>query len=471
MQTLLRKGLAGASALIGIDGASVKQRVLKAGLWIVIGFGLNMSVRFGSNLLMTRLLVPEMFGVMAIASTVMVGLAMFSDVGLKLNIIQSNRGQEPSFLNTAWTIQILRGFVLWLAAAAVSLALISAKLSGQFASDSVYAASILPSVIAIVSFSAVFQGLESTKMFEANRSLSLGLVTRIEISSQIAGLICMIGWAYVDRSIWALVAGTLSSAAVRTVLSHVWMPGVANRLQWDKTASHEILHFGKWIIVASVLGFLVNSGDRLLLGGFVNSTTLGLYSIASLIATSMEGVLSKIMGDVSFPAFSEVVRERRTDLKQTYYRFLLPIASISYFSSGFFMMAGQSLIDLLYDRRYHEAGWMLQLLGVALLTVPFRLATQTFLALGLPKLQSNIVIARLAILFIGTPLGFHFFNLPGAIIAIVISHFAIIPLIIFYNKRHELFDLRLELGLFKFLVLGLGTGVALSLGLQYFWSK
>lgn len=464
---LLQKTVEKASVLIGVQEGSFRQRILKAGLWIVVGFGLNLFVRFGSNLVMTRLLVPDMFGVMAVASTVISGLVMFSDLGLKLNVVQSARGDQPAFLNTAWSIQILRGLLMWAVGTLISAGLIGLKQSGLLASDNVYAAPVLPPVVAVLSFGAVLQGFESTKLFEANRRLSLGLVTRIEILSQIAGVLCMVSWATFDRSVWVLVAGSIGSGLIRTLLSHYWTPGTKNRWHWEKAAAHEILHFGKWIVVASVLGFLVNSGDRLLLGAMVSSSTLGLYSIASLIATVMEGVLTKVMGDVSFPAFSEVFRERRADLKQTYYRFYVPMASLSYFASGVFMASGQSIIDLLYDHRYHDAGWMLQLLGATLLATPFRLATQTFMAMGLPKLQSNIVIARLLILFIGTPVAFLFSGFPGAMIAIVASQFAMIPLIVFYNRKYDLFDLRLELGLLTFLAFGLGGGVLVSMTLQH----
>src|SRR5947207_1772677 len=96
--------------------ASLKNRVLRAGVWTLASFGIRQAIRFGTNLVMTRLLVPEMFGVMAIATTVMIGLAMFSDVGLKQNVIHSRRGNEEAFLNTIWVIQIGRGLTLWVAA-------------------------------------------------------------------------------------------------------------------------------------------------------------------------------------------------------------------------------------------------------------------------------------------------------------------------------------------------------------------
>ena len=73
---------------------TLKQRIFAAGGWTVAGFGLSQALRFGTSLLMTRLLVPEMFGVMAIANMIMIGLAMFSDIGLRQNVVQSKRGAE-----------------------------------------------------------------------------------------------------------------------------------------------------------------------------------------------------------------------------------------------------------------------------------------------------------------------------------------------------------------------------------------
>jgi O-antigen/teichoic acid export membrane protein len=446
---------------------SLRRRILNAGMWSLAGFALSLVIRLGSNLLMTRLLMPEMFGVMAIASTVMVGLAMFSDLGLKQNIVQSQRGDEAAFLNTTWVIQIIRGMVIWVVALFLCLVILVAGRLGKFPADSVYAAPSLPYVVGLMSVSAVIGGFESTKLFEASRGILLGRITRLEILAQVSGLVGMLAWVSVDRSIWALVAGSLCSSLSRSILSHVVLPGVANRWWWDKEAVHEVVHFGKWIMVASILGFLVNSGDRLLLGGLVDASVLGYYSIAALFVGAIEGVLTRLMADVSFPAFSEVVRTRAVHLKANYYKFLAIIASIAYFVAGFLMMFGRSLIDLLYDNRYQAAGWMLALLALTLLTIPFRLATQSFLALGMPKLQSKVVIIRLVSLFSGTPIGFYFFGTEGALVAIVFSHFSAVPMIVFYNIRYKLFDLRNELYLLAFVPLGLGAGRMAAAVLAY----
>ncbi|XSC45474.1 oligosaccharide flippase family protein [Bradyrhizobium sp. RDT10] len=289
---------------------SLKQRVVKAGIWSLAGFALSLVIRLGSSLLMTRLLAPEMFGVMAVASTLIVGLAMFSDVGLKQNVVQSKRGHETAFLNTAWAIQILRGALLSAGALALCVVLVILGQFEQIPANSVYAAPVLPYVVAVLSLSMLIAGFESTKVLEANRSILLGRITGMEVVSQAVGLSCMLGWVLIDRSIWALVAGSICSSLIRTVASHVWLRGVTNRWQWDKQAAYEVIHFGKWILLSSIFGFLASSGDRLLLGGLVNSTVIGLYAIASLFVISAEGVLSKIMTDVAFPALSEIVRTK-----------------------------------------------------------------------------------------------------------------------------------------------------------------
>jgi O-antigen/teichoic acid export membrane protein len=444
---------------------ALRARVLRAGGWTVAGFALSQAIRFAGSLVMTRLLVPEMFGVMAIAMMVMYGLALFSDVGLRQSVVQSRRAREAAFLNTAWTIQIARGFVIWAAALAVSIGFVAVSRLGLVPPASVYADPRLPYVIALLSISALVGGFESTKLLEASRSLSLGRVTQIELAAQLGGLACMIGWALVDRSIWALVAGALCAAALRTLLSHGALPGEANRWRWESAAGREILGLGKWIFAGSVLGFLVNSADRLILGAVVSTAVLGVYAIAFLLFNAVEQVLVKIVGDVSYPALSEVARERPSALCSAYYRFHLAVGLPAFFAAGLLVAAAEPLVARLYDARYAEAGWMLRILAIALLPLPFRVATQCFVVLGEPQQMSAIGAIRLAALCAAVPLGWHFFGLAGALWAIVLSHFSTLPTTLAFVVRHRLFDARKELALLPALAAGLAAGLALSYGL------
>ncbi len=146
------------------DTPTLLQRALWAGGWTIAGQGAGQLIRLAGNLIMTRLLVPEMFGVMAIATMVTVVLWLLSDLGIRQNIVQSDRGEDAAFLDTAWVIQITRGWVQWLAALILSLALYLANAAYWLPADSVYVAPVLPWVIAVVSLTAVIQGFQSTKI-------------------------------------------------------------------------------------------------------------------------------------------------------------------------------------------------------------------------------------------------------------------------------------------------------------------
>lgn len=445
--------------------SSLRRRILSAGAWTTAGYFVSQAIRFGSNLLMTRILVPEMFGLMAIAAMVMYGLALISDVGLGPNIVYSRRGADPVFLNTAWSIQITRGLLMAAIALLASFAIVAANALGLVPQATVYAKPQLPLVIASLSIGAAVSGFESTKLFEASRNLLNHRLTQVEITSQLFGLACMLGWVFWDRSVWSLVAGNLGGSVMKTFLSHRVLPGTANRWHWDPVAFHEIIHFGKWIFLSSLLGFLINSGDRILLGGMLTASLLGVYSIAYLMSNSVENVVGKLIADVSYPALSEVHRTDPTRLRHVYYRFHGIIASFCYILAGALMVCGHTLIGTIYDRRYERAGWMLEILAVGLLALPFRLAPYCFQTLGMPKLHSHIIALRLLTLFVLTPLGLHLWGLHGALWGIVAASLAGLPLTIFYSIRSRLFDLRKELVLVPLVPAGMAAGTLFNLTL------
>jgi O-antigen/teichoic acid export membrane protein len=409
---------------------------------------------------MTRLLTPDMFGVVAIATVVMTGLAMFSDLGLRPSIVQSKRGDESAFLNTAWVVQIVRGAILWAAALGISLSLAVINWFDMAPKNSVYADPRLPYVVSIISASAFIIGFNSTKLLEASRKLAFGRVTLIEIVAQLSTVLCILIWALFDRSVWALVTGYLCSASVTMLLSHFFLPGTTNRWQWDNSAFQEIFQFGKWIFLSSILAFIATSGDRILLGGMTDTAVLGIYVIAYTLVASAEAVLSKIIGGVSFPALSEIARERPHALKQTYYRLHAIIAPSVYFVTGILMFSGHVLIRLLYDPRYEAAGWMLQILAVGLLALPFQIAIQCFLALGLPQLHSRILAVRLIVLIVAMPAGFFLFALQGALWGLVFSQLACLPMIIIYAAKFGLLNPRRELIALLAFPIGMAVGAS-----------
>src|SRR5580698_1557146 len=93
---------------------ALESKALKGTYLVVVFYGAAMSLRILSSYVLTRLFAPELFGLMALLTTIIVGLTLFSHIGLEDSVIQNPRGDEEPFLNTVWTIQVFRGIGLWL---------------------------------------------------------------------------------------------------------------------------------------------------------------------------------------------------------------------------------------------------------------------------------------------------------------------------------------------------------------------
>ena len=446
----------------------LKRRVFHAGSWTLASHAISQVLRLASNLVITRLMVPEMFGVMAIAMTLIIGLALFSDIGLRQSIIQSERGEEEVFLNTAWSVQILRGALIATAGIIISCILLLAQSRSWITSNNVYNEPVLPYVLAALSATMFVGGFDSTKVIVASRRLELGRLAILEISQQVVAILVMIIWALIARSIWALVAGSIVSGLYRVWFGYIIFPGPNNRWCWDKSSYQEIMGLGKWIFVSSILAFILSNGDRLLLGGMITAEMLGVYSIAFLLISAIESGVRKLISNVCYSAINEVVRNNPGDsiaLKNIYYRFLQPVDVVLYGATGLLYVAGDAIVRLLYDSRYQDAGWILPILCFSLLGIRFDLASCCYLAMDRPKLSTAIIGARMVGLYGLVPVAFYIWGFHGALWVLSLNFLCCVPLIYYVNIKIGIVKWKRELLTVPAIFLGGLAGWFLSIAL------
>ena len=305
-------------------------------------------------------------------------------------------------------------------------------------------------------------------MTTAIRSVKFGHTTIVVLISQVAGLAGMILWAIIDRSIWALVAGTLLGAFTRTILSHWYMKGPSNNLMWDWAIFKELFTFGKWILLTTILSYLVSNGDRLIFAGLLSADILGVYTIALFITGAMQEIISKLVTNVTLPVFSQVVRERREDLSGVYYRIRFPIDLAVLFICGLLFISGHHIIDILYDHRYASAGPMLEILAVSLFGIRYIVSSQVYLALGKPKLLTPVLIVQLLVVFFVITPAFSAYGLEGAIWVIALTPLLVLPVTIYFMIKYEFFNLKKELYVLPALPAGMAVGALINIGFQYF---
>lgn len=411
-------------------GTSLTARILRSSALTISGFGASQAIRLLSNLLLTRLLYPEAFGLMGLVTVFMIGLAMFSDVGIGPAISRSTRGDEPEFLNTAWTIQIIRGIILFLAGAAL------AKPASVF-----YGEPELFELLLLASTQFLIFGLMPTRRETANRHLIIGRLTLLDLVAQVVGLVIMAALALWLRSVLALVLGSLAITVMQVALSTLFLPGAANRLSWDGSAAHELIHFGKWIFLSTICGFLLNQGDRLILGKYLALEAFGIYNIAYFV-----GSFPMMLGIVAITRLLiPIYRERPPGASPENFR---RVRMMRVLVTGGLMtllallaFSGVWLIELLYDSRYYGAGAIVVLVACTQIPVVIGLTyDQSALAAGDSRGFFILSATKAAFLLSGLLVGLQMAGLLGALIGQGVAHLAAYPVLVWLARRSGAWD-------------------------------
>jgi O-antigen/teichoic acid export membrane protein len=420
------EAVAGTPANTG--GGGLREKLLRGSVFELLGYGSSQLIRFGSNLLLSRMLFPEAFGLSALVNILNYGLVMLSDVGLPSMIVQSERGDDLRFLNTAYTWQVLRATALWLiaTACAIPMALI-------------YDQPELKSLIPFGSLAILILGFRSTAYYTKRRRLDVKPLMLIEVLAQVVSVIVMVVWARFDRSVWALLGGSLANALVSVVGSHMLRVGYRNRFEWEKEAAKSMMDFGKWVAGSSVLTFVSQQGDRLLLGRFLGASTLGIYSIAVFLSSALGEATGRITHGVFFPAYSRVKAEGNERLREVFYRTRLMVDVGVLPALGVLCMLGPTIVHILYDSRYEAAGWMLRVLVVRVafsaLIEPYQFC---LLAIGESRYGFYLNLSRTVSLLLSVPIAYASYGVTGLVWGVALSELPALIVVYWGFARHGL---------------------------------
>lgn len=427
-------------------------------MWVVVVFGLTQILRLGSNLVLTRLLEPEMFGVMAIVNVMLIGVVMFSDVGLWPSIVRNEKGTEKYFVDTVWTMQVIRGILIFLVLlVSIGLFVYAKDLLG-FELQGVYGDPLLPTILLILSFVTLIKGFDGMASAIASKELKRGRLELIELLSQLAGVTVMLIWAWYSPTIWALVSSGLVSVIVGTALTYTLFQ-YRHSFTWDKAVVKEVLNFGKWIFLSSALTFLCVQGDKILLAHYLTAAELGVYSIAFFLANSLESLVIQIGVKIWFPYFSKVKEGYRDGFKQLYYKIRLKQDILVFFITGVLMATGSHIIDVLYDDRYQKAGEMLQILafsiaGSSILAV----GLECLASLGISKTRMGVMLVRCVGVFVGLPLLFINYGLYGVTWGVAFNAWVGIPILYHALYKEKLFSFWREIRMLPMIAVGFFMG-------------
>jgi O-antigen/teichoic acid export membrane protein len=406
----------------------LKSRLLSAGGWTIGAIMGERLLRLGSNLVMTRLLVPEAFGLMAMVMTVQMMVNMIADIGIRQSIVRAENGEDAHFLRVAWTVQIVRSGIV--AGVVALLAGGFALFGASLGADTVYADPQLPALILVSTLAIMMRGAESVALHLAARKLNLSRLALIEVSEPLITIPAMILFAQIEASVWALLFGMLVGSGARLGLSHLIFPRPRMRLAWDKVIAAELWTFGRFLIGASLAGFVARNGDRLILGGLLDKTAFGQYAIAALWIQTGVMVLQKLNDRVIYAAISEAQRKAPQTVATLFGRLRRSFDALCLLAFLVAFFAGAPLIGVLYTAEYQAVGLMVTLLSVRLLAERYLPLGAFMLSMRDSRTVMNVAALSGAWMVVAPLAAYRVFGLEATLISVALMPLTGAPLLL-----------------------------------------
>lgn len=293
---------------------SLRQSAAKGVVWSVIQKWGREAISFLTFIALSRLLAPEAFGLVAMATAFTAIVEIFLDQGLSAAIVQ-RADLEKEHLDTAFWISVLAGLMLAIGGIAAA---------GFVAS--IYKEPDLAPVLMWLSLSFILVALSSTQIAILQRKLAFKNLAARSLTAVMVGGIVGVSMALAGYGVWSLVGLTLANGLAGVIVlwrASDWRPG----FRVSKKHYKELFSFGISVVGNNSLTVLVRRSDDFLIGYFLGPTLLGYYTIGYRLLLVIIRMVTGIINSVAFPTFSRIQhkpkRIRRAFYTATQYTSLL----------------------------------------------------------------------------------------------------------------------------------------------------
>lgn len=320
--------------------------------WSTAAMVLGLFIRLASNLILTRLLAPEVYGILGSALSVITTLEWLSDIGVLPALIRHPKGDQREYLITGWWVCLARGCLL------ASVAAVCAWPWADFCRQP----QLFP-VLLVLALRPVLYNLRSPGVPMLRRNLQYKRLFADEIVTTFCGTAASIVLGVMYHSVWAIVFGTLIGTIASVFVSYYLCP-IAPRFIWDREAFHEIYKLGHQVFINTLVMSLWLNLDRLIGLRFLSPEAMGLYAIAWNLATIAETMVTRWC-DVHFAMLS---REKDAEARKRWHelvsyrtaRHVIPLMALA-------VLIAPVVIWILYDPRYDGASILFAILTARLM--------------------------------------------------------------------------------------------------------
>jgi O-antigen/teichoic acid export membrane protein/SAM-dependent methyltransferase len=364
----------------------LSQQVVFGSFWVFVLRIIQQGLGLVKIVILARLLAPADFGLMGVALVTMTTLETFSQTGFQAALIQKREDIRP-YLNTVWTVSILRGLFLF-----VILFFIAPYAATFF--DIPMATPIIRTIGLVI----LLQSFTNIGVIYFQKNLEFSKQFVYQFSGVLADFVVAVLAALILKNVWALVFGLIAGGLVRSIVSYVIHPARPH-FSLESKKARELLGYGKWIWGTSILKFLFLNVDNMFIGKLCGVTMLGFYQMAYRISNMPSTDISLVISQVTLPAYSKLQSDIPR-LREAYLKVLQFTTFLSFLMAGLIFALAPEFTSIFLGEKWLPMVPAMQVLVLAgLMRVIGSTSDPIFQAVGKPEITTKLQPAQLLVFF------------------------------------------------------------------------
>lgn len=338
-----------------------------------------------SFIILTRVISPEEYGIVAVATTVLTFVNIISDLGTSQVIIQTPEADPEKFnkiCNVGFWINVIFGGLLFLL-----IEIFSEQIADYYHQpDSKL-------VIQIMSIQIVLICLSSIQNSIKKKNLDFKYLFYLRLITIFTPLVVAIPIAFAGGGLWAIVCSSLVGTLLQTFFlwkNNIWKPSFS----FSFDGFRYLLSKSIWNTFNQIFIWIPVGLDALLIGKYMNATDLGLYTTSRNLFTSCSGLIIAPIVPVVFSALSK--EDNNSEFLRISYYSQKILFSVSVFFVLFVFLFADNITAILFNTEWSGITPIIQIVFVVLGYEYFgAIITETLRAKGLFKQMSVVYFCSL----------------------------------------------------------------------------
>lgn len=388
-------------------------------IWSIVQTIGKRGITFLVFAILASLLNPTDFGILGMALAWVTFIQAFSEIGFGAALIQSQNVSSKHF-STTFFINVALGLILTLLGV-----LLSWPCAIFFKTPEVQP------IMAVLSFGFLINSFSLTQMVILQKELRFRDLAMRDISASFVGGVAGIICALLKFGTWSLIIQVLTTYVLGTILIWYisrWRPRVK---EFSFHCVRELWPYSSKILAFNIFKYFAQNIDRLIIGYFLGSIALGVYTFAYNLVMLPVSTLVGAMGVYLFPKYS-AMQENLQSINKSYLFVVKTISSAVMPVMVIVAFLSPIIIPFIWGTKWIQAVPLIQIFSVfAIIGAFVSPVGQLMKALNRPGWLFNWSVFITTVVFICMFLGIQYKGIIGAGLGITIAYALGVPIIYF----------------------------------------